>query len=369
MKENTFEWFMSMMGTEVFSTVIAFLALGFVGHFVYKHYIKNNNLKEKDRKIKIFEAALLVVGFFEAFVAAFATSDDEGMVFGMRLGLHASMLIINTTATLGIWKEVKEAIIAFQDLALIRKANRSIPGYWGYVVSIIWNFILEWMQVIFNVGIALFAIAVNIYLMGSSTGSLYEVGHLTYMYDIVDVWENELGQEVVYRLNFWEVMAGGYEFADGSINEPLRTDVVGNVFLSMLHVIGILMLGLLSRDTTIKAPVAPTAAVPSGPANATIEQVAGYYSKHIFPKISGSTVTKDHVLDLLRIDTDNMISNQIAMEEHFVAAKNADDIVKDRTLQPADRQAAVLQLKAAHEKMVKLMTKMTDQAAIITAGS
>ena len=328
-------------GGDLISGIIAFLIIGLAGWLFYNKYLKDSN--DAPQKIIMLKSCLILNGVFEALIAGFAAAGTEDVPLGMRVAIHGGLLVFNTVLTYGIWKEFKEAVVASQDLLKLFEDSKFMT--WEYGSGIIWNFLMEWMQVFMVLLMATAAIMINMYLMGLSTGQL-DLVHAAASFSVPFI-------EMPAEYEGWEFM---------EIVREMRVDVAGNFFLSHFHVGGILLLGLLSRDKTLHGK-GSGASTPTF----TKDQILGYYEKHI--TVGGTALSKSNLSALLNVDTTNKFANELALEELFVIAIDNTAIAKDASKPGPDRNAANAKVVQAHKDMEKLIKEIEDRAAAITGGT
>jgi hypothetical protein len=343
--------FISGIGTSLVTGVFILGSMVGLIWFVYKKYIKTNTTG-KSLKIILLEAALLFLAVVECNNSANAVAEsEEGMSFAVRLGVHAALVLVNTILMYNIWQQVREAVQASQ--VLVELFN--MKNTWARFAQIIFNFIKQWLDVFGCIVMGIGALYANMYLMGVSTGQLDLVLHCTfveYMTETVEFTDGTFGEVAV---PFWDVVA------------MMRDDVAGNLFISYLHVGMIFLLGVIATDDKIdkieakKGPTQP---------NYPIDQVCGYYAKHISDAVtSGAAMNTSTVLALIKVDPKREFEWELKMTELFEAAKTFGDDAKDPTKTMAEKVEANERKLTVHDSMEKLLREIDDYATSYTKPS
>lgn len=342
----------SLLGTQVFSTIVVGATLTFGLWYIYKNYIKKD-IGNKPRKILIVKSLLIMVAGIECWTAAYATvNGEQGMVFGVRLGLHGAMLALNAAMTYSIWGEVREAIISLKILG--RLFTNSSRLTFSLIVSIVFNFFMQWAQVILNMSIAMLSLFVNLGLMGISTGQLDLVLHATHINYITEaiLFSDGITRDVpVY---YWTVIG------------EMRDDVAGCFLLTILHCITILALGAMSFDgSDIES------SVNDRQKRLTEDNVWGYFSKIISPGLPGITTKMDInlVKELFtKISTDKF-SNLVRAEDYVRRAIDYRDIMEDKEgkYSMEARSKANADLQRLNADMLRFMEDTEKKVATATS--
>ena len=353
--QDNFMYLIEKIGTEGLSTFAVITVMFFGGRYFYRTYMSENKNNGKQLKILIIEAVLIFFGFVEALSAAYATGEDDedGMVFGIRLGTHAACLILNTGLMMNIWGELKEAIMASKVLGKLLDYKHM---NYDYGLSIIANFVMQWVQLLAVLYLGLIAIGANLYLMGVSTGEGVQVQSLvSFVTPYVPFITIDLHADYI-----------GWTLID------ILGDTKGNVqscfILSCMHILGILTLGALSFDDKLAQKGSNKTASNAAP-NIPSDQIYGYYATHISGTVTGAAaMTSSHISALLDVDPSSKFTNSLKLEDLYHEAIKFRKISADRSKPSGDRTRANSDLQAIHAKMVTVLKDINDHANTFSAG-